>query len=290
VLEKPVECTVCRRSFCKECCDEFIKLCENQDDIKCPNCRNEPFRYMEAHPMLKRALSRLTINCENASRGCTEQISYDNIDDHRKNCPFNMLMCQNFGCEQKVLLKEFKEHSKNCGYKTVRCEKCECVLEDNDDQHDCIKTMKKRFERVEQMMMAVSKKVDYQHENPSSGVSIVRYDFDLPALRAIKFNPQFGWQQKLESEVKDLPLHAKAVIVRFGITDINIRKQYSSLVVQQSGANSSINLTNYFFAGQGMQPILGMTTEVIMPWDANLPQTLAVMFECQQQAAPFYPG
>ena len=59
--------------------------------------------------------------------------------------------------------------------------------------------------------------------DPNTGAQVVRYDFDLPAFRAIKFNPMYGQQQRYEAEVKDLPAHAKAVIVKFGLTDINIR-------------------------------------------------------------------
>jgi hypothetical protein len=63
VLEQPVECNTCKRSFCRACVDEYEFLCKNKAKVVCPNCRNEPFTWGEAHPMLKRALTKLTIKC-----------------------------------------------------------------------------------------------------------------------------------------------------------------------------------------------------------------------------------
>lgn len=127
VLEKPVECNTCRRSFCKTCVEEYVALCQNKAKVLCPNCRNEPFSTGEAHPMLKRALTKLTVKCENAARGCKEMIHYDDIDQHRKECLFVEMICQNFGCEKRLLRKEFAEHDQACEFRVVRCSKCDGI-------------------------------------------------------------------------------------------------------------------------------------------------------------------
>jgi len=61
---------------------------------------------------------------------------------------------------------------------------------------------------------------------------IVRHEIDLPALRCLTFDPKFGLGKVvLVDQVHDLPPNAKALIVKFTLTDINLRKHYSSITV-----------------------------------------------------------
>ena len=47
-------------------------------ETKCPNgC--EKLRVIEAHPLLKRALSKLEVQCENTPNGCDVKVAYDDI-------------------------------------------------------------------------------------------------------------------------------------------------------------------------------------------------------------------
>jgi hypothetical protein len=94
--------------------------------------------------------------------------------------------------------------------------------------------MKKRFENLETKYFSLFKKVNeiqekQENPNPHYGNKWVRVNMELPALTAIKFNPQFGWQQKCLEYVCNLPSSMRVLIVKFGLTDINVRGYYSYL-------------------------------------------------------------
>ena len=117
VLEKPVECSTCKRSFCKLCVLDYLNLCKNKAKVFCPNCRNFPFEYVDSHPMLMQALNKLQISCEYQDSGCKEICSYEEIVPHQNICPYMNFICSNFGCDQKILRKDFSQHEKTCEFK-----------------------------------------------------------------------------------------------------------------------------------------------------------------------------
>lgn len=82
----------------------------------------------------------------------------------------------------------------------------------------------------------------------------------------------------LSESVVGLPPNTRSVILRFGLTDMNVRRDYSSLCVSQEGSPKKINLTNHFFVGPEPLPAFGQMIEIIMPWDMNLEAKLVVEF------------
>ena len=71
VLKDPLECISCRRSFCKECLDEW----EQAGKKKCPNgCQN--FALGKPHPLLVKALTTKEAECENKEGGCNAKLKY----------------------------------------------------------------------------------------------------------------------------------------------------------------------------------------------------------------------
>ena len=101
----------------------------------------------------------------------------------------------------------------------------------------------------------------------------------LPGLSQIKFNPSEGWHQTVSESVQGLPPNTRALILRFGLTDLNVRREYGSLVVYQAGSQARIDLTNFFIVGHAPLPAFGQSSEIIMPWDEDLDQTLIVEFQ-----------
>ena len=94
--------------------------------------------------------------------------------------------------------------------------------------------MKKRFENLEEKYFSLIKRVNAMQEKQETpdanyGNKWIRVNMELAALTAIKFNPQFGWQQKCLEYVNNLPRDMRALIVKFGLTDINVRSYYSYL-------------------------------------------------------------
>ena len=122
--------------------------------------------------------------------------------------------------------------------------------------------MKKRFENLESKYFALIKKVNDMQEkaekpDPMFGNKWARVNIDLPALQCVKFNPQFGWSQTCKEVVVNLPPNMRALIVKFGLTDINVRSQYNYLKIYQKGAKTKIDLTEYFYLGPEPIPAFG---------------------------------
>ena len=80
-----------------------------------------------------------------------------------------------------------------------------------------------------------------------------------------------------------LPPNTRNIILKWGLTDLNLRRDYASLHVYQAGSQGKIDLTNFFFVGPCNLPTFGQMTELIMPWDTTLESKLIVEFQCAQQ-------
>ena len=92
----------------------------------------------------------------------------------------------------------------------------------------------------------------------------------------------------MSENVVGLPENTRSVIIKFGLTDMNVRRDYASLVMYQVGSSSKLDLTNYFFVGPERMPVFGQTTEIMMPWDMSCEQKLCIEFQVapQQPIAP----
>ena len=77
----------------------------------------------------------------------------------------------------------------------------------------------------------------------------MRCDIALPSLSQVKFNAQYGWHQLLSEDVIGLPANTRSIILKFGLTDMNVRRDYASLCAYQLGSPKKVELTNYFFVG-----------------------------------------
>ncbi len=152
----PRECNKCRKGFCKSCINEYIdQLIAGEYAICCPNCSSRSFKLVDPHPLLQKQLSIIEAQCENSDKGCTEILSYKDIERHMKQCQYATLKCTNFGCEAEMFQKEFETHSQSCEFRTIRCDKCDVVKVKGED-HDCVKSMSAKYEHLEGKLIAVS--------------------------------------------------------------------------------------------------------------------------------------
>lgn len=156
ILMEPKECSSCKQAWCTPCLDEW----QSHGPINCPNgCTS--YQLGPIHPMLRRTLESLEVDCPNKERGCTVNTTYKDLQSHIKKCEYEKVKCLNFGCSQPFQRKDYKAHQAECKYKVSRCEKCEIVL-DNDQEledHDCIKSLTGRFEALESITLALKNKV-----------------------------------------------------------------------------------------------------------------------------------
>ena len=146
--------------------------------------------------------------------------------------------------------------------------------------------MAANYEKLAEKLTFVSQKLDLELERAErkrlandKGTQLVRHELMLPGLSQIKFDAREGWHQTLSQPVAGLPPFTRALILRFGLTDLNVRREYGSLVLYQAGSKARIDLTNFFIVGHAPLPPFGQSSEIIMPWDENLDQTLVVEFQ-----------
>ena len=104
VMMDPRECNKCRKGFCKKCVNDYIdQLIQGEYAICCPSCSSTSFKLVDPHPLLSRQLSVIKARCENAEIGCTEVISYGNLEKHQAECGYANVKCSNYGCEAVML-------------------------------------------------------------------------------------------------------------------------------------------------------------------------------------------
>lgn len=80
-----------------------------------------------------------------------------------KECPYEEVMCPNFGCEKEVLRKDFQRHLiEDCSHKIQKCEKCFTLMK-REEEHDCILSLRKRCEFIENNLKALKDYVKSEH-------------------------------------------------------------------------------------------------------------------------------
>jgi hypothetical protein len=80
-----------------------------------------------------------------------------------------------------------------------------------------------------------------------------------------------GKTQERILEIFDAPKSTFQIVVSFGLTDINLRREYDWIQLSQCKSEQSIDLTDHFTVYDNQLPKLGKTVDVIMPWDPKLP-------------------
>jgi hypothetical protein len=103
---------------------------------QCIGCRKlyDPVKMPEE---AKLKLETLKITCKMAERGCTEILSYNQLNEHEFYCRFDMVTCKE-GCKKDFHRSVFKEHDATCPEIKQRCEKkCGFVGQKIKMEHDC---------------------------------------------------------------------------------------------------------------------------------------------------------
>lgn len=117
----PVTCAECQNCFCSFCINHWLLTAKNK---VCPNrCKFEP---KKAPPVIFKLLSKLKLKCKNFESGCKEEIFYDSLKEHEKNCEYDSKECA--GCFKKFLLKELAGHENECDLVTVKCQFCTTIM------------------------------------------------------------------------------------------------------------------------------------------------------------------
>ena len=119
ILLNPYDCSKCGNTFCYTCIN---KLKESMK--KCPfGCID--YEIMPSSFGLKRFLEQLNFTCLNKENGCNEIISYNNLEQHDKNCKYINSICPNNQCGKTIQWNLLNNHIQNeCLYTLFECPKC----------------------------------------------------------------------------------------------------------------------------------------------------------------------
>ena len=127
VLKEPRTCRNNEHLFCLACITRYLKL----NSETCPECSE----YLSVGTLRRprvvcNYLSKQKINCDYASRGCSEFIFLEELDTHVKNCGYAPVLCSNAGCDMAINKQDKACHeTEACEYARVKCHDCEQISE-----------------------------------------------------------------------------------------------------------------------------------------------------------------
>ena len=105
-------------------CEMCLQTAMLKGNGNCPVDRNfmgivKPVRNLA----LKSMLLKLIIKCPNES-GCSWTGCLENLQQHKKDCPMEMVNCSNVGCSASLYRYEIGAHLQKCPHKTSVCQLC----------------------------------------------------------------------------------------------------------------------------------------------------------------------
>src|SRR5690348_5309801 len=93
ILWKPVCCAKCQTSFCEKCINRWV----SQKQVAVAKCPNQcTYSKVNSPPIIIDLLSDLKITCGYKESGCTEILSYEQLEKHEITCTFQSKECQGF--------------------------------------------------------------------------------------------------------------------------------------------------------------------------------------------------
>ena len=154
ILLNPYDCSKCGNSFCFSCINKL-----KESDTKCPfGCTD--YEIMPSSFAIKKFLNQLHFSCLNKENGCNEIISYNNIEQHDKNCEYINSICPNNQCGMKLPWHLLKNHLQNeCLYTLFECEKCHLKLsrKELETHNKLCNAINKEFENNNVIMNKMTK-------------------------------------------------------------------------------------------------------------------------------------
>ena len=154
ILLNPYDCSKCGNSFCFSCINKL-----KESDKACPfGCTD--YEIMPSSFAIKKFLNQLHFTCLNKENGCNEIISYNNIEQHDKNCEYINSICPNNQCGKKLPWYLLKNHLQNeCLYTLFECEKCHLKLnrKELEPHNKLCSAINKEFENHNVIMNKMTK-------------------------------------------------------------------------------------------------------------------------------------
>ena len=154
VLKEPRTCRNNDHVFCLSCIGEHLRV----NSQTCPECNEHLSVDTLRRPrVLNNILSKLKINCDYASRGCSEFICVEDLKTHVATCGFAPVLCSIEQCGMEINKQEKVHHETEvCRYRKVKCYDCGQIQDD-------VKTLKASQTELDGKVEAVQNKVEKNH-------------------------------------------------------------------------------------------------------------------------------
>ena len=154
ILLNPYDCSKCGNTFCYSCINKL-----KESNKKCPfGCTD--YEIAPSSFAIKKFLNQLKFSCLNKENGCNEIISYNNIEQHDKNCEYINSFCPNNQCGVKIPWNLLKNHIQNeCLYTLYECDKCHLKLnrKEFESHNKFCKVINKEFEKQSPIVNKMTK-------------------------------------------------------------------------------------------------------------------------------------
>lgn len=116
---KPISLN-CGHSGCKKC---FEEMTTSTNSLKCPICRTEfNAQTLSVNVALDNITRDLPVRC--LSSGCSWRGSYEDAQQHQRDCPKLEIECENEGCQHVFAREEMATHAASCQKKKIHCPDC----------------------------------------------------------------------------------------------------------------------------------------------------------------------
>ncbi len=159
VLKEPRMCRNNEHIFCLACISQNLKV----NSQTCPEC-NEHLTVdtlRRAPRVLNNYLSKLKINCDHASRGCSEFTCLEDLKTHVANCGYAPVLCSHAECGMEINKQEKVHHETEvCEYRKVKCHDCGQIQESVGRLEGSLMELDGKVEAVKEMNEKMNEKVE----------------------------------------------------------------------------------------------------------------------------------
>ena len=143
----PKDARMCKNNehiFCAACISEHLR----ENSHTCPECSDHlTIDTLRRPRVLNNYLSKLEINCDYASRGCTEFNCVEDLESHVATCGFAPVLCSNQNCGL-VIDKQEKVHHETVACEYRKCHDCAKIQEDVTALKESVREVKESLSRV----------------------------------------------------------------------------------------------------------------------------------------------
>ena len=143
----PKDARMCKNNqhiFCAACISQHLR----ENSHTCPECSEHlTIDTLRRPRVLNNYLSKLKINCDYASRGCTEFNCVEDLESHVATCGFAPVLCSNQNCGL-VIDKQEKVHHETVACEYRKCHDCAKIQEDVTALKESVREVKESLSRV----------------------------------------------------------------------------------------------------------------------------------------------